>query len=252
MLLQDKVALITGGGTGIGRAAALTFAREGAQVMIAGRNAARLAETEALVRAGGGTIASVSGDVSQPADVARMVEAAVSRFGRLDVAFNNAAIGVREVNAIGQKLADYTMDQWNRLIAVNLTGAWLCMQAEIRAFGAKGGVILNTASFAGLIGSRGSAPYVATKHGVIGLTKSAALEYGGSGIRVNVICPGYVETPLIDHSLKSRGAELAARNPMNRVGQPGEIAALAAWLCSDQASFCNGAVYQADGGMLAG
>ena len=246
-LLAGKVALVTGGGSGLGAAAALSYVREGAAVAVADRNEGNArAVAEQITSAGGKTIAIVV-DVSSEAQVASMVAQVIAEFGRLDCCFNSAGIGTKEVDTLGIPLSKVTADAWNKTIAINLTGVWLSMKHELAAMG-PGGAIVNVASIAGLTGVPGAAAYVASKHGVIGLTKSAAVEFSQHGVRVNVICPGYVETPLTAVTLRERGEQLLVRNPMSRFGTPAEIGDLAVWLSTDQASYLNGAVIAADGG----
>jgi NAD(P)-dependent dehydrogenase (short-subunit alcohol dehydrogenase family) len=251
-LLEGKVALVTGGGNGIGRETALVMAREGARVAVADFEANAAQETVGLINAAGGQARSLSGDVTVAGDVKAMVEAAVAAFGRLDCAFNNAGIAGHQVEATGQKTHEWSERSFDRMIEVNLKGVWLCMKHEIPLMLANGGgVIVNTASIAGLIGLRTSSAYVAAKHGVIGLTKSAAVEYAETGLRVNAVCPGYIETRMTAPSRETRSAAVIARTPMRRYGQPREIAEMVVYLCSDRAKYITGAAYEVDGGWTA-
>ena len=173
-------------------------------------------------------------------------------YGRLDCAFNNAGIGPSQVDAAGKKTADWSEDSFDRMIAVNLKSVWLCMRAEIRQMLTQGGgAIVNTGSIAGLIGLATSSAYVAAKHGVVGLTKTAALEYAEAGIRVNAVCPGFIETRMTEDTMRRRGAAILAQIPAKRMGTPAEIAEMVVWLCSERASYVTGAAYNVDGGWMA-
>jgi NAD(P)-dependent dehydrogenase (short-subunit alcohol dehydrogenase family) len=251
-MLEGKSALITGGGRGIGRATALLFAREGARVAVSDVSEDGLEETVALVNGAGGQAMSIVGDVTRPDQVAAMVRDAVKAYGRLDCAFNNAGIAGYQVDAGGKKTADWSEEAFDRMIAINLKGVWLCMRAELeRMVKQGGGVIVNTASIAGLIGLPTSSIYVAAKHGVVGLTKTAAIEYAQQGIRVNAVCPGYIETDMTREVMSRRGAQILSMVPFNRMGTAQEIAEMVCWLCSDRASFVSGAAYNVDGGYMA-
>jgi NAD(P)-dependent dehydrogenase (short-subunit alcohol dehydrogenase family) len=249
-MLEDKVAIITGGGSGIGRASALAFAREGAKVVVADWIEEGGIETVSVVRDAGGDAIFVRADMSQPDDVKRMVDAAIDRFGRLDCAYNNAGIGCGPL-----LLCDYSDEEWQKTIDVNLKGVFLCLKYEIPAMLATGGgAITNTASAAGLVALAGVSPYVAAKHGVVGLTKAAALDYATSGIRVNAICPGTIRTPLVQGWLDLHPEDEEAWtkvSPMERMAEPIEVAELAVWLCSDKASFVTGQAIAVDGGAVA-
>ena len=251
-MLDGKSALITGGGGGIGRATALAFAREGARVAVADLMAEAARETVAQVNASGGQAISLSGDVSRDADVRAMIDAVVGTYGRLDCAFNNAGIAGWQVDAILKKTAEWSEEAFDRMIAVNLKGVWLCMRHELPQMQAQGGgAIVNTGSIAGLVGLPNSSAYVAAKHGVVGLTKTAALEYAEANIRVNAVCPGYIRTPMTEPSMQLRGAAILAQTPLMRMGNPEEIAEMVVWLCSERASYVSGAAYNVDGGWMA-
>ena len=249
-LTEGKVALVTGAGSGIGRATALVFAREGAKVVVSDIVVAGGQETVQQIEAAGGEAIFVKADVSQAADVEALVTQTVETYGRLDCAFNNAGIEG------GMKLTiDCTKEEFDRTIAVNLTGVWLCMKYEIQQMLSQGsGAIVNTASAAGLVGFPSLPDYVASKHGVVGLTKTAALEYAKSGIRVNAVCPGVIQTPMVE-----RGAQLSpgfdelalSMEPVGRFGQPSEVGEAVVWLCSDAASFVTGHPMAVDGGLVA-
>jgi NAD(P)-dependent dehydrogenase (short-subunit alcohol dehydrogenase family) len=251
-LLEGKCTLITGAGTGIGRGAALTFARHGAKVAVADIMTETGEETVSMIKAAGGEAFFIRCNVAVAADVKSMVERVAATFGRLDCAFNNAGVETALL-----KLADDTEENFDRLTAVNLKGVWLCMKYEIHQMIAqgKGGAIVNTASTAGLVGTDLHAIYVATKHGVIGLTKTGAIEYAKDGIRINAICPGGTETPMLQRlipELKRRGRTMARMTPMARTARPEEMGEAAAWLCSDRASFVTGHSLVADGGLTVG
>ena len=251
-LLDGKSALITGGGGGIGRATALVFAREGARVAIADVAADAARETVAQVNAAGGQATSVSGDVTRDADVRSMIEGVVGAYGRLDCAFNNAGIAGYQVDAAGKKTAEWSEEAFDRMIAVNLKGVWLCMRHELDQMQAQGGgAIVNTGSIAGLSGLPTSSAYVAAKHGVIGLTKTAALEYAEANIRVNAVCPGFIKTRMTEDTMQRRGEAILAQVPFRRMGNPEEIADMVLWLCSERASYVSGAAYNVDGGWMA-
>jgi NAD(P)-dependent dehydrogenase (short-subunit alcohol dehydrogenase family) len=251
-IVEGKVALVTGGGGGIGRASALAFAREGARVAVADFAAAAAHETVSQINAAGGQAISLTGDVTRAKDVRTMIEDTIAAYGRLDCAFNNAGIAPYQVDASGKKTAEWSEASFDRMIAVNLKGVWLCMKEEIpRMQSQGGGAIVNTASIAGLIGLATSSAYVAAKHGVIGLTKTAALEYADANIRVNAVCPGFIKTQMTEDTMRRRGEVLLAQIPFRRMGEPGEIAEMVVWLCSDRASYVTGASYNVDGGWMA-
>ena len=251
-MLDGKSALITGGGGGIGRATALAFAREGARVAVADLMAEAARETVALVNAAGGQAISLSGDVSRDADVRAMIEGVVSTYGGVDCAFNNAGIAGWQIDAVGKKTAEWSEEAFDRMIAVNLKGVWLCMRHELPQMQTQGGgAIVNTASIAGLAGLPTSSAYVAAKHGVVGLTKTAAIEYAEASIRVNAVCPGYIRTPMTEPGMRLRGEAILAQTPFKRLGNPEEIAEMVVWLCSERASYVSGAAYNVDGGWMA-
>ena len=251
-LLDGKSALITGGGGGIGRAASLAFAREGARVAVADAAEAAAQETVALINKAGGQAMTLTGDVTDAGAVEAMVKSVVAAYGRLDCAFNNAGIAGFQVDAGGKKTHEWSEAGFDRMVAVNLKGVWLCMKHELPQMVSQGGgAIVNTASIAGLIGLATSSGYVAAKHGVVGLTKTAALEYADDNVRVNAVCPGYIETKMTEDTMRRRGEELMAKVPFHRMGKPEEIAEMVLWLCSDRASFVSGAAYNVDGGYMA-
>ena len=249
-MLKGKVALVTGGSSGIGRASALAFAREGAQVVVADVVVEGGEETVGLIKQAGGEALFVKADVSQAAEVEAMVNKAVETYGRLDCAFNNAGTE----GAIAQT-DEYTEENWERVIAINLKGVWLCMKHEIPQMLTHGsGAIVNTASALGLVGITKQPAYVASKHGVVGLTKTAALEYAKLGIRVNALCPGAINTPMLDRALSTQpqlAESVTSMEPVGRLGKPEEIAEAVVWLCSDAASFVTGHAMSVDGGWVA-
>lgn len=239
-----KVAFITGAGSGIGRAAALAFAQEGARVAISDRTEAPLEQLRGEIEAGGGEVLAIRCDVSVPEDVENAVAATVERFGRLDCAFNNA--GVENTAAPVHLIA---LDAWDRIIAINLRGTFLCMKHEIaQMLRQGGGVVVNTASGAGVRGVAGGASYAASKHALIGLTKSAALDYAKSNIRVNAVLPGNIETPMMDRFTGGDIQKAIDLEPVGRLGRPEEIAEAVLWMCSDLGAFVTGASISVDGG----
>lgn len=251
-LLDGKSVLITGGGGGIGRATALACSREGARVAVADASEQTAKETVSLINAAGGQAMSLTGDVTDAKLVEATVKSVVAAYGRLDCAFNNAGIAGFQVDASGKKTADWSEASFDRMIGVNLKGVWLCMKYELLQMAAQGGgSIVNTASIAGLIGLPTSSAYVAAKHGVVGLTKTAAIEYADDKIRVNAVCPGYIETNMTVDVMQRRGADIMSKVPIRRMGTPEEIAEMVVWLCSDRASFVTGAAYNVDGGYMA-
>jgi NAD(P)-dependent dehydrogenase (short-subunit alcohol dehydrogenase family) len=248
--MKDKIALVTGGSSGIGRATALAFAREGAKVAVADLNAIGGQETVSSIKDAGGEACFIEADMGQAASVEAMVQKTVETFGRLDYSHNNAG-----VEGPLTRTAELEEDQWDHVIRINLTGVWLCMKYEIPQMLQQGsGAIVNTSSSGGLIGAERFPAYVASKHGVVGLTKTAALEYAKSGIRVNAVCPGVIETSMVERVTGNRPdvlKKMIAAEPLGRSGQPEEIADAVVWLCSDAASFVTGHAMAADGGAVA-
>jgi NAD(P)-dependent dehydrogenase (short-subunit alcohol dehydrogenase family) len=251
MELEGKVGLVTGGTSGIGRDTAVLFAKAGAKVVVAGRREVEGNETIEMISAAGGDGLFVRADVSKATEVETLIQKVVDRFGRLDVAFNNAGIEGVWVPIIRQSEED-----WDRTIDINLKGVWLCLKYEIRQMlkQGSGGSIVNMASVTGLVGSAGAAAYSASKHGVLGLTKSAALETAKSRIRVNAVCPAVVETPMGERLFGSPAVhkQLIGLHPIGRFGRPSEVAEAVVWMCSDRASFMTGQSLVLDGGFLAG
>jgi NAD(P)-dependent dehydrogenase (short-subunit alcohol dehydrogenase family) len=251
MELHGKVAVVTGGTSGIGRDTAILFAKAGAKVIVAGRREPEGKETVDLIRANGGDGLFVKTDVSRNSDVQALVNKTVEKFGRLDIAFNNAGI-----EGSLSPIVEQSEEDWDRTIDINLKGTWLCLKYEIQQMLKQGGggAIVNMASVAGLIGSAGFATYCASKHGVIGLTKSAALETARQGIRVNVVCPAVIETPMGERIFGAPEIRPYAigLHPIGRFGTPTEVAEAVLWMCSDRASFMTGQSLVLDGGFMAG
>ncbi|MFM2367845.1 MAG: hypothetical protein RL619_141 [Bacteroidota bacterium] len=247
-IFKNKVAIVTGGSSGIGKATALVFAKKGAKVVVV--DWVENKETVNFIKEMGGEAIFIKCDVSKTADVKAMVAETIATFGRLDYAFNNA--GIEGISASTQ---DCTEENWDKTIGVNLKGIWLCMKYEIPEILKQGkGVIINCASVAGLVGFAGLPAYVASKHGVVGLTKTTALECAKIGIRVNAICPGVIQTPMIDRLIgnsKEAVAQFTGLEPVGRFGQPEEIANAVVWMCSDEASFVTGHAMAVDGGFVA-
>jgi NAD(P)-dependent dehydrogenase (short-subunit alcohol dehydrogenase family) len=248
---EGKVALVTGGASGIGRATALVFAKQGAKVVVADVSTQGGEETVRMIEDAGGEALFVKTDVSRTHDVEAMVSKTVETYGRLDHAFNNAGIEGAQAPT-----AEYPKEAWDRVISINLTGVWLCMKYEIQQMlKQEGGTIVNMSSILGKVGFANSPAYEASKHGVIGLTKAAALEYATAGIRVNAVCPGFIETPMLERAGILADPELREQivnlHPVKRLGTPEEVAKAVLWLCSDAASFVTGHALLVDGGYVA-
>lgn len=253
-MFSGKTALVTGSGAGIGRATALKFAAEGANVVVSDIHAKGGEETLAMIHKAGGRAMFQLADVSDAAEVAALVAGAVDEYGRLDCAVNNAGIEGRIV-----PIVDQTEDNYDAVMSINAKGTFLCLREEIRHMVAEGGgAIVNLSSVAGLVGFPGLSPYVASKHAVIGMTRNAALEYGKAGVRVNAVCPGGIDTRMLDSlaDQSTGGAQnsrqmMAPLHPIGHIGTPEEVANLIVWLCSPQGSFMLGAIVPVDGGYVA-
>jgi NAD(P)-dependent dehydrogenase (short-subunit alcohol dehydrogenase family) len=245
---KNKTALVTGGSFGIGRATAIAFAKEGANVIVA--DWVEDHETVDLIKKAGGNAIFVKCDVSKEADIKMLMDKTIEKYGSLDFAFNNAGI-----EGLSAPVHECTNENWDQVIGINLKGTWLCMKHEIPLMLKQGkGAIVNNASIAGLVGFAGIPAYVASKHAIVGLTKNAALDYAKQGIRVNVVCPGVIKTPMIDRFTgqdKEVEKAFAAQEPIGRMGEPEEIASAVLWLCSDGASFVTGHPLAVDGAWVA-
>jgi NAD(P)-dependent dehydrogenase (short-subunit alcohol dehydrogenase family) len=249
--LEGKIALVTGASSGLGKATALAFANEGAAVVVAARREAETEATASAIRDAGGQAIAIPTDVSSPAQVEAMVDMAISTYGRLDVAFNNA--GIFDPEGLIHEAPE---DLWDALIDVNLKGTWLCMKAELpHMLAQEGGSIINMSSSAGLAGWSDNPIYSASKHGVIGLTRSAALQYAPSGIRINVVCPAFTQIEAMDAVLAENPeaeADMISTIPLGRIGHKEETAEAVLWLASDASSFCVGHALALDGGQTVG
>ena len=245
---EGKVAFVTGGASGIGRAAALAFADEGASVVVADVSEERNQETARIIEERGGRALAVRCDVTRAEDIEAALDKAVSAFGRLDFAFNNAGVEPKGLSPT----AEMTLEEWDRIMNIDLRGVFLCMKYEIpRMLARGGGAIVNTSSGAGVIGIKGSPAYTAAKHGVIGLTRAAALDYAAQNVRINAICPGYIDTPMMARYTGGTAegrSKVIAEEPIGRMGRPEEIGATVAWMCSDAAGFMIGHALVVDGG----
>jgi len=249
--LDGKVALVTGGGSGIGKASALALARAGARVVVSDINVDSGKATAGAIESAGGHAIFFKADVSQRKDVEAMINRTIEEYGQLDCAFNNAGIE----GQVGVSISASSEDDWDRVVDINLKGVWLCMKYELSQMEKQGhGTIVNTASIAGLVGGTFGAAYYASKHGVVGLTKAGAIEYGKSNIRVNAVCPGVIRTEMAERLLRDNQSvegAITALHPMGRLGTPEEVADTVVWLCSDASSFVTGQAIAVDGGYVA-
>lgn len=247
-LLTDKTAIVTGAGSGIGRSIALLFARHGAKVVVSDVNEKGGKNTVEQIRSAGGKAFFFKADVGRVEDNQRLVEAAVQEYGALHIACNNAGIGGEQA-----PIGEYSVESWEKVIRINLSGVFYGMRYQIPAMlEAGGGAIVNISSILGQVAFEGAGAYTAAKHGLVGLTKNAALEYAGQGIRINVVGPGFIQTPMLSDNLTPEQVEAVKQlHPIGRLGTPEEVAELVLWLCSERASFVTGSYYAIDGGYLA-
>ena len=247
---ENKVVLVTGGASGIGRSTSVAFARDGAKVAVADMDLSGAEETARMIEDTGGNATAFEVEITRADEVKSLIDKVIQSYGRLDCAFNNAGIAGGGANTV-----DCTEEDWDKVIDVDLKSVWLCMKYEIPHMEKQGGgSIVNTASIYGLAGAPGSIAYNAAKHGVVGVTKVAALEYATAGIRVNAVCPGYIRTPMTVPGIEAdpeSGRRMISQTPMGRLGEPEEIAEAVVWLCSDGASFVTGHTMTADGGYMA-
>ncbi|MGE3608281.1 MAG: SDR family oxidoreductase [Bacteriovoracaceae bacterium] len=244
MNFKQKVVIITGAGSGIGKATAIAFAKEGAKVVVSDINETQGKEVLEEIKRNQGEAIFIKCDVSSDQDVKNLIDKTIETFGRLDFAYNNAGIEGAPCST-----TECSIENWDKTINTNLKGVWLCMKYEIPAMLKNGGgSIVNCSSIAGLIGFEAIPAYVASKHGVIGLTQTAALEFAKKNIRVNAVCPGVIHTPMLDRFTQGDEAAMAAQAPVGRVGKPEEIADSVLWLCSDKASYVTGQAIAVDGG----
>lgn len=251
-LMDGKSVLLTGGGGGIGRAAALLMAKEGALLAISDRNIESARRTAEVAQEYGAKAIAVPGDVLLATEVESMVAAAVSEYGRLDCAVNNAGITSYHAGCAGQLTEEVSEESWDAILSTNLTGVWRCMKFELAQMSKqRSGSIVNISSIVGLVGFWTSSAYAAAKHGVIGVTKVAAMDYAQRGIRVNAICPGFTDTTMMQDAMHRHGAELMHQVPMGRLAMPEEIAEMIVFLCSDRSTFTTGASFAVDGGYTA-
>ncbi|MBI1281371.1 MAG: SDR family oxidoreductase [Anaerolineaceae bacterium] len=249
--MRNKVAIVTGGGSGIGRATALALSHEGVKIVIADIVKQESERVVLEIQEGGGNALYIKTDVSPSSDVQQVVNKTVETYGRLDYAVNNAGIGGTQALT-----ADCDEADWSKVIGVNLTGVWLCMKHEIpRMLDQGGGAIVNVSSILGLVGFANACAYTSSKHGIIGLTKVAAMEYAAKGLRINAVCPAFIATPMLERSGLTAGTDIydavVALHPIKRLGTPEEVAAMIVWLCSDTASFVTGSAMLVDGGYVA-